>query len=174
MDLVKTISSRIDDLNRRVVQFLRKGLYDVQTSQEVAPYGIDSCPVKDLVAVYGPTSESGKTVILGYFNRQQLAAAGETRLFSTNAQGELQFYAWLKADGTMEIGGNSKNMVRYQELETAFNELKDDFNTLVSTFNAHTHTGVTPGVGSSGSTATPGTSSAADISPAKIDEIKTL
>lgn len=173
MDLVKIISTTIDNLNRRVVKLLRKGLYDVQTSQEASPYGIDSCPVKDLVAVYGPTSESGKTVILGYFNRQQLAAAGETRLFSTNAQGELQFYAWLRADGTMEIGGNSKNMVRYQELEAAFNELKGDFNALVNTFNSHTHTSAAPGSPTS-TTPTPGTPSAADISPAKIDEIKTL
>jgi len=174
MNLVKVLNTELDSLSRRVVKFLRLGKSDVQTSLEAAPYGIDSNPVKDMVAVYAPTGEKGKTVIMGYINKQQLAAKGETRLYSTNADGELQLYTWLKADGTMEIGGSTKNMVRYQELETAFNQLKSDFNALVTTFNSHVHTGVTTGSGSSGSTATPGTASTADITPAKINQIKTL
>jgi hypothetical protein len=74
----------------------------------------------------------------------------------------------------MEIGGDAYNMVRYQELETAFNQLKSDLNNFISIFNAHTHAGVTTGGGTSGVTATSGTSSSADITPAKIDEIKCL
>jgi len=174
MNLVKVLSTSIDDFSRRVVKFLRLGKSDVQTALEAAPYGVDSNPVADMVAVYAPTGEKGKTVIVGYINKLQLSAPGETRLYSTDANGELQTFLWLKADGTMELAGNTDNMVRYSELETAFNQLKSDFNTFVTTYNSHVHTGVTTGGGSSGTTPATGTSSSADITPAKIEQIKTL
>lgn len=174
LNLVKILSTSVDSLNRRVVKFLRLGKSDVQTSQQVAPYGTDSNPIADMVAVYAPTEEKGKTVIIGYLNKNQLAAAGEYRIFSTDADGNLSTYIWLKADETMEIGGDTDNMVRFSELETAFNQLKSDFNDLVTAYNTHVHSGVTTGSGSSGPTPTQGTASTADISPAKIDEIKTL
>jgi hypothetical protein len=75
-------------------------------------------------------------------------------------------------------------MVRYQELETGFNQLKNDhndlvnkYNDLVTKFNTHVHSGVTTGPGASGPTSLTGQAeneSSADISGAKIDEIKTL
>lgn len=69
-------------------------------------------------------------------------------------------------DGTIaELMGNADFAVRYSELETAFNQLKSDFDN-------HTH--LVPGVtsGSFSATATAPTNSTADISGAKIDEIK--
>lgn len=174
LNFVKVISSEKDSLARRVIKFLRFGNSDVQTSIEAAPHGFDSVPFKDLVAVYGKTSSTGKTVIVGYLNKDRLADVGENRIFSTDAQGQLQTYIWLKNDGTMEIGGDTDNMVRFSELETAFNTLRDDFNSFVSTtYGTHTHVSATPG----SPTAVPvplGTPSTADISGAKIDEIKTL
>ena len=174
MNLVKVISTEADSLKRRVVKFLRYGKNDVQTSVAAEPFGIDSNPIKDMVAVYGETSEKGKTVIVGYLNKNQLAGIGELRTYSTDNKGGEKFYTWLKNDGTYEVGGDSKNMVRYQELESAFNQLKTDFNNLVTKFNTHTHVGVIAGGGTSGTTATPATSSSADISGAKIEEIKCL
>ena len=56
MYLVKIITSSVDDLARRLVKFYRLGLRDVQTSLTVAPYGDDSVPVKDMIAVYSETS----------------------------------------------------------------------------------------------------------------------
>ena len=174
LNLTKILSTDFDDLARRLVKVLRKGKSDVQTPMEAAPFGIDSNPLKDMIAVYGPTEEKGKTVIIGYLNKNQQADVGETRLFSTDADGALKFYAWLKNDGTMEIGGADYHMVRYEQLETAFNELKADFNALVTTFNSHTHLGVIAGFATSGTTTASGTASDADITPAKIDEIKCL
>lgn len=174
LNFVKVISSEKDSLARRVVKFLRFGNSDVQTSVEAAPHGIDSVPIKDLVAVYGKTASSGKTVVIGYLNKDRLAEIGETRFYSTNEQGQLQTYVWLKNDATIEIGGDTDNMVRFSELKTAFDQLKSDFNSFVSTtFNVHTHVSASPG----SPTATPvptGTTSTANIDPAKIDEIKTL
>lgn len=173
MNLSKILSTSFDDLQRRIVKVLRKGKSDVQTAMEAAPFGIDSNPLKDMIAVYAPTEEKGKTVIIGYLNKNQLADVGETRLFSTDSDGTLKFYAWLKNDGTMEIGGNDYHMVRYEKLAEAFNELKQDFNDHITAYNSHTHTGVMVGLGSTSFT-TPGTPSVADITPAKIDEIKCL
>jgi len=176
MNLTKVISTRIQSA-RRLVKFLRYGRSDVQECAESMPFGIDSNPVKDMIAVYAPTGEDGKNVIIGYINKQQLADVGETRLFSTDTNGELKFFVHLKNDGTLEVGGDIDNMVRYSELESAFNELKADFNALVQDYNAHTHpfTGVGPGnPGTTLVTTATGTPSSADITGAKIDEIKTI
>lgn len=174
MNLTKVISTELDALKRRLIKVLRYGKNDVQTPIESGPYGIDSNPVKDMIAIYAPTGEKGKTVIIGYLNKNQLAGIGEFRTYSTNENGELSFYTWLKNDGTMEIGGNTKNMVRFQELETAFNQLKDDFNTLVGKYNGHVHSGVASGVGVTSTATLTGSTSSANIAPAKIDEIKCL
>lgn len=58
--------------------------------------------------------------------------------------------------------------VRYSKLESAFNQLKSDFNTFKAN---HKHTGVTTGNGSSGVSDMPNPSSA-DISQAKVEKVK--
>ena len=117
MYLVKIITSSVDDLARRLVKFYRLGLRDVQTSLTVAPYGDDSVPVKDMIAVYSETSTKGNTVIIGYINKNQLAAVGERRLFSTNENGDEKAYVWLKNSGNLELNGKADNVVRYSKLD---------------------------------------------------------
>ncbi len=172
MDLIKVISTEFDKAKRRIVKLLHLGRSDVKTANEIAPYGIDGNPIKGMIAVYSSTSINGSPVIIGYINKNQLADVGELRLYSTDKDGALKFYTWLKNDGTYEMGGNADNAVRYSKLEQAFNQLKADFNSHITAYNTHVHIGVTTGGGSSGTTS-PGTSSAADISGAKINEIKT-
>lgn len=174
MNFVKVISSELDNVKRRLVKILRQGRSDVRTSLEASPHGIDSVPVKDLIAIYSETGHDGDTVIIGYLNKNRLADVGENRLFSTNANGTLSTFIWLKNDGTMQVGGNTDFMVRFSELETGFNQLKSDFNSLVTTFNTHVHPGVTIGGASTLVTVTLETPSTADISNAKIQEIKTI
>jgi hypothetical protein len=172
MSFVKTISTEVDSLQRRVIKFLRFGKKDVQTSLQVSPHGIDSNPVKDLIALYADTGEKGKTVLVGYLNKNVLAAVGETRLYSTDADGALQTFIWLKADGTMELGGNTKHLARFEELKSGYDQLKTDFNNLVTAFNAHMHP--TAGTGPPSPPTVTGTASTASIDSSKIDEIKTL
>lgn len=173
ISLVKVISSEIDGLKNRVVKFLRLGKYDFQTSAETGPYGIDSSPIKNMRAVYAETGSKGETVIVGYINKNQLAGTGEVRLYSTDENGTQKIYVWLKKNGQLELGGNTKHMTRFEELETGFNKLRDDFNDLVSKFNLHMH----PTAGSgppSVQSGDPAELSTADISNAKIEEILTL
>ena len=176
MNVTKTISTSIKNAVR-FVKFLRMGKSDVQECRQASPFGVDSAPIEGMAAIYAKTSEVGKPVIIGYVNKNQIAEAGEYRTFSTDSDGGVQFYIHLKNDGTAEIGGDTDNMVRFQELETGFNNLKSDFNNLVLRYNTHVHPYVglpatTPGVTSA--TASSGSASTADISSAKIDEIKTL
>lgn len=102
---------------------------------------------------------------------EQHAAIGELRLYSTNAIGEQKIYLWLKNDGTMELGGSTRNAVKYQELEDGFNQLRSDLNSLIADYNIHTHVCAAPTFPS----AIPvplGTPSTADISAAKSNNVK--
>ena len=152
--LVKTISTSFDTFKKRIVKVMVMGKNDVQTCQQITPFGVDSNPTPNLVAVYAKTGEMGKTVIIGYLNKDLLAGIGETRLFSTDEVGVLKSYIWLKNDETIEIGGDGDFMVRYSALATAFNLLKTDLDTVRAALS------LPP--------------SLADISGAKIDKIKTM
>lgn len=174
MNTVKTLSTEIDNLKRRIIKFLRLGKFDVQTSIEVSPYGIDSNPIKDMVAIYAESSVKGQTFIIGYLNKNQMAAVGELRTYSTDDKGVEKFYTWLKNDGTMEIGGNGNFAVKFNELKTEFNKLKDSHNDLLTEYKTHTHSGVTSGFASSGPTVSTQIPNASNIDNAKNDKIKTI
>lgn len=171
MNAVKVISSLIESGIRKI-KYLRFGKYDVQESREAMPWGVDSCPIQDAIAIYAPTGDKGKAVIIGYINRQQLADVGETRIYSTDTSGEVAMYIHMKNDGTSEFGGTGDFLARFNELKSGFDELKSDFNSFVTTkFNTHTH-GET-----GGTTTTPaptGTPSTASIDNAKIEEFETF
>lgn len=144
---------------------------DSHTAAQIAPFGDDSCPVEGMKGVEASTDDLGQNVVIGYFNRSILADKGEKRFYSLKADKTESFYIWLKNDGTCEIGGDTDNLVRYSELKEGFDKLKEDLNDLVLKYNSHTHM-----VSELTSTATSlmGSSSTADISDSKIDELKTL
>jgi len=166
MQLAKTISTSFDTLKRRMVKVLRFGVSDVLDRFESSPYGLDSNPIKDMVAVYSETSEKGKAVVIGFLNKNQLAAPGEFRTYSTDADGTLKFYIWQKANGTCEIGGNVDNLVRYTKLNLALQQFKADIVTEL--------TNIAAGITTAGGTYTPSPTFGIDISQSKINEIKTL
>lgn len=152
---------------------LRFGKSDVQSPFESMPFGFDGVPKKDLRAVYASTQERGVNVIVGYINVNQIAEEGEVRLYSLDVNSDLSTYIHLKNDNTMEVGGDDDNMVRYSKLEEAFNDLKKEHDDLVDAFNQHQHAALNaipvpiPSI-------IPVVNSQADITPAKIETIKTL
>lgn len=83
----------------------------------------------------------------------------------------------IKSNGQTVFNDGTDFMVRYNELETAFNQLKQDFDDFVSlTYGLHTHTfdynaGPTAASGTTAATLSTGSPSTADITPAKIDDI---
>ena len=176
INIVKVFSTELVEAGRRIVKVLRYGKNDVQTPVQSAPFGSDSNPPANIRAVYTDTGNKGDNVIIGYINVNQVAEIGENRLFSTDEDGNLVFEIRLRNDGTVEIGGSVDNLVRFSKLEEAYNQLKDDFDALVTAYNSHIHiTTATVGVGPPGviapTTAT-GSPSTGDISDAKIDELK--
>ena len=162
--LAKIISTTTDNAKRRILKFLRQG-NDAQTGYESAPFGIDGVPFKDMVAIHATTQRKGESVILGYINKNQLAAVGELHLYSTNAQGVEQFRIKIKNNNTCELGGNADNSVRY----TPLNQGAQDFKDLL----AAEFVKIQMSIAQVGGVYTPGTLTF-DISNSKINEIKTL
>lgn len=148
----------MDAAKRRVIKVRAFGYSDIRTAKEISPFGIDSNPIKNMRAVYAETSSKGDRVIVGYLIPNQLADVGETRLFSTDSDGNLKTYFWLKKDGSIEIGAAANHMTQFEALQTAFNKLRDDFNQHV-----HSSNGTPPTI-----------QSTADMSGAKITNVKTF
>lgn len=173
MYLSQFISSTLESL-KRVVNINLFGNQDPRSAVEVGPFGVDSSPRgKDLFAVYAKTGRDGDEIILGYINKQQIAQRGEMRIYSMASDNDYATDIILRADGTIEVGGYANHMTQFEGLQTAFNQLRSDFNALVTLYNAHVHSGGTLAGGFTGTTTTGGTSSTADILPAKLTNIKT-
>ena len=142
--------------------------YGVKTVDLVSDFGDDSSPLKDMIALYSDTSETGESVIIGYINKNQIAKPGEKRIFSLKEDGSVATHVYLKEDGSVEIGVDSADYaVRYSKLKEAFDSLKGTVSELVSRYNSHQHTAPN---GASVPTTT-ANSPTADISLAKIEEI---
>jgi len=126
--LVKILSTSVS-AGARIAKFLGLGNADVQTAAVAAPYGIDSNPVKDMVAIYSSTIQQGEPVIIGYINRNAIAEVGGLRMYSTNANGAEQVYIYLRASGKIELAGNTDNVVRYLALNNGIQQMGADINT---------------------------------------------
>lgn len=178
--VIKVLKTSLDNFGRRIVQALfmggiTNGKGDVRTPLQVAPFGIDSNPTKDKRGLYVTTQTIGKYYTFGYLNTDQMAEPGETRIFSTSTSGQLQAYVWLKSAGNiLELNGDDNWAVKFNELKTEFNSLKQTVNTNASVFNAHTHIlALSAGTGTAAPSVTQEQSSTANIDNAKNTKIKT-
>lgn len=169
LKLLSVLSTSIDSLHRRVVKAWN-GKSDTRTAKQYDPPGIDSNPIKDMVCIYGLTELDGSEVIIGYLNKNQLAASGEFRTFSTDENGTVKFNVWLKSDGTV-LMGTSVTPAAYTNFAVKFNELKIEFNEFKAKFNAHTHVTTCPA--GAGSAAITPNQSIANIDNVKNAKIKT-
>lgn len=118
MKLLSVLSTSFDASKRLVVKAWN-GRSDTRTAKQYAPSGIDSNPISGMVAMYSRTELDGAEAIIGYLNINGMAKAGEIRFFSMDGNGAQQGYMWIKADGTLELNGNSDNAVRYSPLSSA-------------------------------------------------------
>lgn len=162
--LTKVISSTLDSLGRRIIKVLRSGKDDAQTATEALPYGFDSNPIAGMRAVFTTTANKKQKAIVGYFNVNQLSETGESRMYSTDDNGELKIFIRCKKDGTILLGGDVDNAVKYTPLNSGLQDLVTQLQEELLKIQA----GITAG----GGTYTPGTLSL-DVSGSKIDEIKT-
>ena len=159
-----------------IIKVLRLGGQDVQTVNYAVPFGVDSNPNLEYRAIYAKTGEKGDNVLLGIINNNAIAKSGEIRIYSNDLEGNEIGSIYLTNEGIAEIMGNDDNMVRYSELESAYDQLKQDHDSLVSAFNAHVHPTAAPGSPSPPTpipNQIPASPSTGDISGAKIDNVKT-
>ena len=101
-------------------------------------------------------------IIIGAFNYKVPLPTnpGDTKIYSTDADGNEESTIKLLADGTIEINGTS-------DFAVAFNDLKTGFDAFVSTFNIHTHP-----TAATGPPSTPTVPSTDSIDASKVDEVK--
>ncbi len=153
-----------------------------ETAQVFGQPGLISNPSKGNIGLR--ISKGSLDIVVGTMNYSIPLPEnpGETLLFSTNEDGSIQSKLFLDTEGNFIFNDGEDFAVRYSELETAYNQLRDDFDALVGDYNSHTHDGVivavVPGTGgasgtsgSSGTTSAEGSESTGDITPSKIEEI---
>lgn len=144
-----------------------------QTSYLAFPYGIVSLPDNQQTSIILETQNNSDDIAIGFITKELFddLAFGETIIYSQNGEGEVISTIKLKNDGNIEMNGNDDFMVRYSKLEEAYNELNDKFNDLVIAFNNHVH----PANGSppTPSPTVPAQQSEGDITPSKIENVKT-
>jgi hypothetical protein len=155
--------SRVKQATKEFVKVLRYGRSDVVTADQYLPFGIDSKPIQDMIAARGKTRNSAEPIIFGYLIESEKTEEGEIRLYSSDSSGNEKVYVYIKKDGTIEIGGDTDNLVKYTPLNTAMNQLALDINAELVKISA--------GITTAGGAYTPEPISI-DISKSKVDEIK--
>lgn len=157
---------------------------DINYSPRFGPPGDDSKPLPGDSDLLVSLENRGGKAAVGYVDPKNASSVddGERQIYSRDADGNIKaFIRWLKT-GILRLNGTGDFAVRYNELETAFNQLKGDHDSLVSIVGTMTvafNTGwtVVPNDGGGalkailGSISDP-SSSTADITPAKIEEIE--
>src|SRR5690348_10137255 len=127
-----TITRTLQTLVQRGILYItvkKKGRSDTIEAANVTPFGFESNPIKNMVAIYSDTETLGDSLILGYVNKNLAAQLGESRMFSMDANGNLKMQVWCKNDGTLLLGGNADNSVRYSPLNSGLQDFKDKVNT---------------------------------------------
>jgi len=157
-----TAKNRDGEGNRLLLQVEMSNADDVQTIEMINAPGEDSNPPKGSQVLIVDLGSAFKAAIAADDGVAPSMAEGEKKLYSISA-GAVVAFINLLASGELELNGNADFAVRYNALETAFNQLQADF-------DAHTHL-YTPGAGTPTQTGAP-PASTADITGAKVDTVK--
>jgi hypothetical protein len=151
-----------DTVTTRVIQAQFTQEDDKQEVQQWRLSGFDSSPSP---GVKGLIVDMGDGYKVSVAEKDGLTDSGlnpgERKVYS-DLDGVLKAFVKFLNTGILELNGNADFAVRYTDLETAFNQLKADF-------DAHTHGGVTSGAAFTSAIAV---GSTADITPAKITTVK--
>jgi len=158
--------NRDGDKDRVVLQVeLTDG--DMRTVELIAQSGQDENPA-DECRVYVIDVINENNYMIAVAVSDDLASEvdpGEKEIYSTDSPATTKkARVKFNGDGVLDLNGNSDFAVRFNTLKTEFDKLKADY-------NSHTHAYL-PGPGSSIPTATPLPQTVADITGAKVDEVK--
>ena len=172
MPLIGTITGQEIKKNRdgsiavRLLQVQISNESDIQTVQYMSVPGEDTAPINgDKVQIFRIGSAFQFAVAVEDQNNVASVAVGGKRLFSRDSAGAVKAFIELLTSGVLHLNGSAYSAVRFEELQTAFDQLKADF-------DAHTHL-YAPGPGTPTQTAAT-IASTADITPAESDTVKLL
>jgi len=131
MSAAKCLVISSDRAGKNEERLVKANVYSqVREVPQVAPYGIDSAPIKDMVAIIMQTAIVGEDVINGYINNTKQAEEGSTRIYSEGTD------IHVRANGIIEIGGNTKFFTTFTELQsalsTAITQINANFTTLAA------------------------------------------
>jgi len=123
-------------INGKKLRMITASLFgpdDAKSAPEAGPAGYDAPPDKNLTAVFVKTNKRGATTFIGYINTDQIAAAGERRIYATDGNGTEKAKLWLHNNGNVEIGGTSDavnpyNLTQYQAMDAALQDLINQAN----------------------------------------------
>lgn len=158
--------------DRLMLQVEMSDTDDIQTVELYNTHGEDNSPIDGTKVIVIDLGSAFKIAIAADDGIVPSMQVGEKKIYSLDSGGAIVAFINYLESGIIEINGNADFAVRYLELETAFNDLKSEYDDLVTKFNVHIHSGVTAGGANTGGSDVSGNSSTADISDAKIDNIK--
>ena len=147
---------------------------NINNCYQATPFGFEANPIKGMDAIMGDTDRY--TVILGYIQKAiDGLNEGETISFAKNSSGEVKATITHRSDDTIELLGTGDYLVRFEELKTEFNELKETVNNHIDDWNLFANAYVPGGPSTQGlpPTASSSGTSSADIDNARHDELKT-
>lgn len=173
MNIATVISNEVKNLFRMVKSYTIGK--NIVTAKYVASGCIDFNPVKNMKPIYAKTGNNSEPIVIGYMLKSAIddLNTGEGAFYSVNDSEVPQAIVKARKNGNLEVNGDSDFMVRYSKLEEAYNQLKSDLDSLVSSYNSHVHPGVTSGGSSTAPTPTQGSPSTGNITGAKIDNVLT-
>jgi len=173
-ELVRVISSSLEKLHGAPgaqVITKGKGLGAIDSQAEVySPLGFFSRPPKGSRVVTIPLAGGRTRVVIAGANYQLNLSCtdGETIIYSTNAAGDtIKSKIYLDALGNIELNGNTKRLVTWDELNTAITSL-------LTSLNSHTHVVASIGAPTGPASASvPPITFACNITAAKTTTVKT-
>jgi hypothetical protein len=143
---------------------------DIHTVEYMSPPGEDSNPPDGAKVLIADVGRAYKIATAADDNIEPSMAEGEKKLYSISDGAIASFINFL-ASGIVEINGNNDFAVRYNELEAGFNQLRTDHDDFVANiYGLHNHPTAPTGPVSTPSVL--GLASTADISGAKVNEVK--
>lgn len=153
-------TNRDGDVDKIMLQVEISDPDDIQTVELMSQSGEDTNPPDGSRIAILTIGESYKIAIASDDGIVPTMNPGEKKIYSSDI-GIIKAFINFLVDGTLELNGNADFAVRFSALETAFNQFKTDY-------NGHTHATVA----SIGTPTIPIPITAADITPAKVDEVK--
>lgn len=162
-----------DDSGDSIIATLKGSAENGETAQVHGGPGIFSNPAKSVKGVRLRIGSIDVVISAINYKVPFPETPGETKVFSTDGEGEEKAAAIFRTDGTIELNGSDDNAVSYADLKTALDNFKASIDSAISgAITGHTHPGVTSGPSSTGPGAGAAPAVTVDISAAKVEEVK--